>query len=66
LFYYDEVDLQFTEEAIKTMAKIALDKKTGARGLRTVVEAVMNDIMFDITNLERKMVVDQALVEKTF
>lgn len=66
LFYYDEVDLQFTEEAIKTMAKIALDKKTGARGLRTVVEAVMNDIMFDITNIEGKMVVDQALVEKTF
>ena len=66
LFYYDEVDLQFTEEAIKTIAKIALDKKTGARGLRTVVEAVMNDIMFDITNIEGKMVVDQALVEKTF
>jgi ATP-dependent protease Clp ATPase subunit len=48
------------------MAKIALDKKTGARGLRTVVEAVMNDIMFDITNLEGKMIVDKALVEKTF
>lgn len=66
LMFYDEIDLQFTDEAIASMAKIALDKKTGARGLRTVVETVMNDIMFDVTGIKGKLLVDKELVEKSF
>lgn len=66
LLYYDEIDLQFTDDAVLSMARIALDKKTGARGLRTVVETVMNDIMFDTTNINGKMIVDKKIVEKSF
>ncbi len=48
----DNVDLIFDEEAIDAIAKQALDRKTGARGLRAIVENVMLEIMFDIPSIE--------------
>ena len=44
----DNVTLQFTPEAIRAIAKKAIERNTGARGLRAIVEEIMTDIMFDI------------------
>ncbi len=48
LLELDEVKLDFTEEALRTIAKRAMDKKTGARALRSIIEEFMLDIMFEI------------------
>ena len=48
LLQMDEVDLQFTEDAYEAIAKKALKKDTGARGLRSIIEGFMMDIMFEI------------------
>ncbi len=48
LLQMDEVDLQFTEDAYEAIAKKALKKDTGARGLRSIIESFMMDIMFEI------------------
>lgn len=48
LLALDEVDLQFDEEALHTIAQKALEKKTGARGLRSIIENFMLDIMYEI------------------
>ena len=48
LFEYDEVKLSFTDEAIDLIAKQAFDRKTGARGLRTIMEKAMMDVMYEI------------------
>ncbi len=48
LFEMDGVELSFDEEALKAVAKKAIERKTGARGLRAILEDVMLDIMYDI------------------
>lgn len=48
LFSLDEVDLEFTEDAVREIAKESFKRKTGARGLRSILESVMNDIMYEI------------------
>ena len=48
LLALDEVDLQFDEDALKVIAEKALEKKTGARGLRSIIEDFMLDIMYEI------------------
>ena len=48
LLQMDEVDLQFTEDAYEAIGKKALKKDTGARGLRSIIESFMMDIMFEI------------------
>ncbi len=48
LFEMDNVELVIEDEALKAVAKKALDRKTGARGLRAILEKVMLDVMFDI------------------
>jgi ATP-dependent Clp protease ATP-binding subunit ClpX len=57
LFKYDNVDLQFTDEALKEIAKIAVKKGTGARGLRSVVENFMTEIMYQISDHSGETVV---------
>lgn len=49
-FQLEGVKLTFTEEALKTVARMAAQLKTGARGLRSVLEGAMLDIMFDLPN----------------
>lgn len=49
LFRIDGVDLKFTDEALKEIARIAIKKGTGARGLRSVIEGFINEIMFDLS-----------------
>lgn len=48
LFYLDDVKLSFEDDAIKEIAKKAFDQKTGARGLRTILENLLLDVMFEI------------------
>ncbi len=48
LLALDEVDLEFDEDALAAIAKKALEKKTGARGLRSIIEDFMLDIMYEI------------------
>ncbi len=48
LFSYEGVELKFTDAALKAVAKLALKRKTGARGLRGVLESAMLDLMFEI------------------
>ncbi len=52
LFSYENVDLKFTDEALRAIAQQALDRKTGARGLRGVIESSMLDIMFEIPSMD--------------
>lgn len=53
LFWMDNVELKFTEEALKITAREALKMKTGARGLRTVIESLLLDIMYEIPSMPR-------------
>lgn len=55
LFEYDGVHLEFTPEALKEIAQVAETEKTGARGLRSVIEQVLKDVMYEIpsTNAEK-------------
>ncbi len=48
LFELDDVELEFTDEAVMAIAKQAVERDTGARGLRAIIESFTNDIMFDI------------------
>jgi len=52
LFKMDGVELEFTDEALRAIAKMALERKTGARGLRSIIEESMLDIMYEIPSDE--------------
>ncbi|WP_022662664.1 ATP-dependent Clp protease ATP-binding subunit ClpX [Paucidesulfovibrio longus] len=66
LFSLDDVTLRFTDNALKAIAKRAIERKTGARGLRNVLESVMLEIMYQLPSLEgvKECVINQAVVEK--
>ncbi len=67
LFEMEKVDLEFRPDALSAIAQKALARKTGARGLRTIVEAVLLDTMFDLPSLESvsKVVIDEAVIQGT-
>ena len=48
LFAFDEVELEFEEDAIEAIADKAFERKTGARGLRSIMENVMMNVMYEI------------------
>ena len=52
LFDMENVQLSFTEDALRTVAKKAITRKTGARGLRSIMESILLDTMFDLPGLE--------------
>ena len=60
----DGVDLVFESEALREIARIAMRKNTGARGLRAIMENVMEDIMFDLPdeNNVTKCIITKAAV----
>jgi ATP-dependent Clp protease ATP-binding subunit ClpX len=64
LFEMEGVDLEFREDALLAVAKKAMERKTGARGLRTILENVLLDTMYDLPSSEsaKKVVVDEAVV----
>jgi ATP-dependent Clp protease ATP-binding subunit ClpX len=53
LFSMEEADLKFTDQALRAIAKKAQERETGARGLRSIIEHVMLDIMFDLPEQPR-------------
>ena len=66
LFSYEDVKLTFTEDAIKAVAKEAIRRNTGARGLRGVMETAMLDIMFEIPskeNVKEVIITDKVVTE---
>ncbi len=65
LFEMEGVELEFRPDALTAIARKALKRKTGARGLRTIVESVLLDTMYDLPSLEnvKKVVVDESVVE---
>lgn len=66
LFEMDGVGLEFTEDAVRAIADKALERKTGARGLRAIMESVMLDLMYRIPSDESisRCVIDRELVEQ--
>jgi ATP-dependent Clp protease ATP-binding subunit ClpX len=67
LFEMEGVGLSLAEEAVGAIARKALDRKTGARGLRSIMEAILLDTMFDLPSLEdvEEVVISREVVEGT-
>jgi len=67
LFEFEEVQLEFKEEAISEIAKKAISKKTGARGLRSILENILLKTMFELPDMENviKVTVDKTTVKGT-
>ncbi|MCA9832721.1 MAG: ATP-dependent Clp protease ATP-binding subunit ClpX [Thermomicrobiales bacterium] len=63
-FDLDDVELEFTDDALRAVAKQAQERKTGARGLRTAIEDVLLDVMYEIPSMEnvRKCVVNGDVI----
>lgn len=66
LIRLDGAELHFTAGALQAMAKMAIDRNTGARGLRSIIEDVMRDIMFDLPSRQDvvKVVINKECVTK--
>ncbi len=61
LFEMEDVSLSFTEDAMVAIAKKAIERKTGARGLRSIVENILLDTMFDLPGMDG---IDEVVVDK--
>ena len=64
LFAIDDVELEFDESALKAVADCTLEKKTGARGLRSIMEKILTPIMYDIPSdptIERVCITEQCV-----
>ena len=66
LFEMENVELEFRPDALSAIARKALKRKTGARGLRTIVESVLLDTMYELPSQENvsKVVVDESVIEQ--
>jgi ATP-dependent Clp protease ATP-binding subunit ClpX len=66
LFELEGVSLRFTAEALLAVAKQALERKSGARGLRAILESVMLDIMYEIPSLPnvREVVIGEEVITR--
>ena len=64
LFEMEDVEIQFRDDALRAIAKKAKERKTGARGLRSIMESVLLDSMYKIPSLEKvsKVVIDAAVI----
>ncbi len=64
LFEFDGIELEFQEDALREIAKTALVRKTGARGLRAIIEQVMLDVMYDLPSNEKisKCIVTREMI----
>ena len=66
LFEMDDVKLEFEKDALKELARLAIVRKTGARGLRSILEDIMLDIMFDLPKYKNKTItISKEVVLKT-
>ncbi|MDH5469365.1 MAG: ATP-dependent Clp protease ATP-binding subunit ClpX, partial [Gammaproteobacteria bacterium] len=64
LFDMEGCEIEFREDALKAVAQKAMERKTGARGLRTILEQVLLDTMYDLPSLDnvRKVVIDENVI----
>jgi ATP-dependent Clp protease ATP-binding subunit ClpX len=64
LFEMEECELEFRDEALYTIAQKAMERKTGARGLRTILETVLLDTMYELPGMKdvSKIVIDEAVI----
>ncbi|MBU5487495.1 ATP-dependent Clp protease ATP-binding subunit ClpX [Clostridium sp. MSJ-8] len=64
LFEMDNVELDFSDKALTAIAKKAIERKTGARGLRSIIEEVMTEIMYEVPSNERinKVVITEPTI----
>jgi ATP-dependent Clp protease ATP-binding subunit ClpX len=67
LFEMESIDLSLAEEALGAIARKAIERKTGARGLRSIMESILLDTMFDLPSLEgvEEVVISKEVVEGT-
>ncbi|MFT7685522.1 MAG: ATP-dependent Clp protease ATP-binding subunit ClpX [Candidatus Azotimanducaceae bacterium] len=67
LFEMEDVEIDFREEALVAIAKKAMERKTGARGLRSILESVLLDVMYEIPSTDNvsKVVVDENVINGT-
>ena len=65
LFEMEGTELEIREDALRAIARKAMARKTGARGLRTILEHVLLDIMYDLPSMENvsKVVIDETVIE---
>ena len=65
LFDMEEIDIEFREDALDIVAKKAMQRKTGARGLRSILEHVLLDTMYELPSMQEitKVVIDASVVE---
>lgn len=65
LMKYDGIDLEFEDDALTEIAAKAISRKTGARGLRSIIEEVMMDIMYDVPSIDdvEKVIITKAAVD---
>ncbi len=64
----DDVELEFEEEALKEIAKKAIERKTGARGLRSIIEAIMLDVMYELPSrddISKCIITKETVVENS-
>jgi len=63
----EQIDLTLAEEALTAIARKAIDRKTGARGLRSIMEGILLDTMFELPSLEgvEEVVISKEVVEGT-
>jgi ATP-dependent Clp protease ATP-binding subunit ClpX len=67
MFQIEGVELEFTDEALREIAHLAVERETGARGLRSICEEVLQDVMFDLPSdlTIQKVIVTKESVEGT-
>jgi len=65
LFDMEGCEIEFRDEALRSVARKSMERKTGARGLRSILEGVLLDTMYDLPSMERvsKVVIDQGVIE---
>ncbi len=65
LFEFENVNLEFTEDALRKIARLAIERKSGARGLRSIMENIMLDVMYEIPSRDnvKKVVITADVVE---
>ena len=65
LFEMEGSELEFREDALQAIARRAMERKTGARGLRTIIEHILLDTMYDLPSMQNvhKVVVDDSVVD---
>ena len=66
MFEMENIELTFADEALGAVARKAIERKTGARGLRSIIEQALIDTMFDLPSLQgvAKVVLDEHNIEE--